>query len=159
MQGLYGAGAAATAPLGRNLPARREARSALQAGRVQAQRLQQVDAEVRAHEQAHIAAAGPYARSGPQYIYAVGPDGRLYAVGGSVAVDLKPVPGNPEATLRKARALLRAAFGPTQPSAADLRVAAAAYRLEMQARRELAREEAEAEGRRPQPGLQVNVLV
>ena len=109
------------------------------------ERLKNIDGRVRAHEQAHIASAGPYARSGPNYIYVIGPDGRLYAVGGSVSVDLRPIPGNPEATIRKARMVRRAALGPMQPSPQDLRIVAATYSLEMEARRELAREEAQEE--------------
>jgi hypothetical protein len=99
--------------------------------------LQSVDRRVRSHEQLHIALAGPYAESGASYITVRGPDGRSYAVGGSVQVDVRPVPGDPEATIRKARAIRRAAYGPMNPSAADMRVAAEAYRMEMQARREL----------------------
>ncbi len=110
------------------------------AERISIERLKRIDSQVRAHEQAHLVLLNGYARGGPHYIYAIGPDGRLYAVGGSVDVNLRSVPGNPEATLRKARILRRAAFGPMQPSAADLRVAAAAYRMEIEARRELAEE-------------------
>ena len=110
---------------------RRTARAAYQS------RLVSADARVRAHEAAHVAAAGPYATSGPQYQRVIGPGGRAYAVGGHVSVDLEPVPGNPEATLRKARALQRAAFAPGQPSSADMRVAAEAYRLEQEAQQEI----------------------
>jgi hypothetical protein len=103
-------------------------------------RLRSTDQEVRAHEQAHLAAADGYARGGPHYIYMVGPDGRLYAVGGSIDVDLSPVPGNPEATIRKARTIRRAAFSVMDPSSADLQIAARAYSMEMEAQRRLARE-------------------
>jgi hypothetical protein len=103
-------------------------------------RLQSRDAEVRAHEQAHMSAADGYARGGPHYSYIMGPDGRLYAVGGSIDVDLSPVPGNPEATIRKARIIRRAAFSAMDPSSADMQVAARAYALEMAAQRQLARE-------------------
>ncbi len=99
--------------------------------------LQQADAGVRAHEAAHMAAAGAYASGGASYIYARGPDGRLYAVGGSVRVNLSPVPGDPEATIRKAKALIQAAYAVGQPSAADIRVAAEAYQMEMQAQRQI----------------------
>jgi hypothetical protein len=106
-------------------------------------RLQSVDAEVRAHERAHMAAADGYARGGPHYNYIIGPDGKLYAVGGSIQVDLSPVPGNPEATIRKARIIRRAAYAVMDPSSADMQVAARAYRMEMQAQRELERERSE----------------
>jgi hypothetical protein len=101
--------------------------------------LQQADAGVRAHEAAHMAAAGAAASGGASYIYMRGPDGRMYAVGGSVSVNMSPVPGDPEATIRKARVLIQAAYAVGQPSAADLRVAAEAYEMEMQAQREMER--------------------
>jgi len=99
------------------------------------ERLKTIDAQVRAHEQAHMAALNGYARGAPQYTHIMGPDGRLYATGGNIDVDLRPIPGNPQATIRKARILRRAAYGPMQPSGPDMRIAAAAYRLEMEARR------------------------
>lgn len=100
------------------------------------------DAEVRAHEHAHMAAAGGVATSGPNYVYVRGPDGRLYAVGGEVSITSAPVPGNPEKTIEKAKKIRRAALAPANPSPQDMRVAAAATRLERQARSELTREKA-----------------
>ncbi|OQY31611.1 MAG: hypothetical protein B6241_13615, partial [Spirochaetaceae bacterium 4572_59] len=66
--------------------------------------------------------------SGIQLTTRRGPYGSNYAVGGSIKVDMAPVPGSPRATLDKAQAVLRAAFAPGNPSAADMRVAAEAYR-------------------------------
>ena len=100
--------------------------------------LKQRDAEVRAHEQAHVAAAAGNARGGPTYEYQTGPDGRQYAVGGSVALDISPVPGDPEATIEKAKAVRRAALAPAQPSSQDRAVAASASAMESEARTELA---------------------
>ncbi len=108
--------------------------------------LASADVRVKAHEATHIAIAGPYAEGAPQYIYAMGPDGTLYAVGGSVKVDVTPVPGDPQATLRKAEALMQAALGPGEPSAADMRIAAEAYRMAMEARREIEEESAGTPG-------------
>jgi hypothetical protein len=45
------------------------------------------DAEVKAHEQAHLAAAGPYANGAPTFEFQTVPDGRQYAVGGEVSID------------------------------------------------------------------------
>ena len=101
------------------------------------------DAEVRAHEAAHLAAAGPYANGAPTYEYQTGPDGRQYAVGGEVSIDTSPVPGNPEATVRKAQTIKRAALAPREPSAQDRQVAAQAAQLEAQARREVQAEKTE----------------
>ncbi len=97
--------------------------------------LQQTDQEVRAHEQAHKSVAGPYA--GPiSYETITGPDGREYAVGGSVQIDVSPVPNNPEATIRKMEVVERAALAPADPSPEDFAVARAA-----QAQRQIAQNE------------------
>lgn len=101
--------------------------------------LAQRDREVRAHEQAHLAVGGQYA--GPvSYDYQRGPDGRLYAIGGSVAIDIAPVPNDPDATLQKMQQVQRAALAPAEPSAQDLAVAAQAAQQAAEARAELAQE-------------------
>jgi SprA family protein len=92
------------------------------------------DREVRAHEKAHLMSLGGAAASGIRLTTQRGPDGEAYAVGGGIKADLSPVPGNPRATLDKARAVLRAAAAPGNPSAADMRVAADAYRMARDAR-------------------------
>jgi hypothetical protein len=99
--------------------------------------LRQRDHEVRLHEQAHLLAAGPYAKGAPSYTYQTGPDGQRYAVGGEVPIDLSAVPGNPQATLQKALTVRRAALAPTDPSEADQAVAAQATALAAQAQQEL----------------------
>ncbi len=104
------------------------------------------DREVRSHEQAHKAAAGPYAQGPPTYEYQTGPDGRRYAVGGEVRIDTSEVPGNPRATLVKAQTIKRAANAPKNPSAQDRQVAAQAAQMEAEARRELAELRAEESG-------------
>ena len=95
------------------------------------------DQEVRLHEKAHLAALGGYATTPAMYTTARGPNGETVAVGGAVGVDLSPVPGDPRATLRKARVILNAARAPGDPSAADMRVAAEAYRLAQSAQDDL----------------------
>lgn len=103
--------------------------------------LKRRDREVRAHEQAHLAAAGAYAKGGVQYTYQRGPDGKNYAVGGEVQIDTSPISGDPEATLRKADQIRRAANAPAQPSSTDRAVAAEAAAMATQARIELSREQ------------------
>lgn len=107
------------------------------------EQLKNRDREVRAHEQAHLAAAGSYARGGPRYDYESGPDRKRYAVGGEVSIDTSPVAGDPEATIRKAQVVRRAAQAPAEPSPQDRRVAAEAGRMEAQARQELSKERME----------------
>jgi hypothetical protein len=87
------------------------------------------DRSVKNHENTHLSVLGPYAASVVLYDTRTAPDGETIAVGGKIAVDLSEVSGDPEATLRKARTILNAASAPGSPSAADMRVAADAYRL------------------------------
>ncbi len=100
-------------------------------------KLAQTDQHVRAHEQAHLAASGGYAKGGPSFTYTRGPDGQLYATAGEVNIDTTPVQGDPEATIRKAETIKAAAQAPSDPSTQDRMVAAQATQMEIQARREL----------------------
>jgi len=97
------------------------------------------DRHVRAHEQAHLAAAGPFATSGASYSIVTGPDGKQYAVGGEVSLDTSPVSGDPKATIQKARVIEAAANAPSDPSSQDRAVAAAAAAMEQAAELELAK--------------------
>ncbi len=101
------------------------------------QRMKATDRKIRAHEQAHVSAAGAYARGGPSFSYQTGPDGMKYAVGGEVSIDTSTIPGDPEATIRKAQVIRAAALAPANPSGQDRSVAAAASKMEAHARQEL----------------------
>ncbi len=107
------------------------------------QELRARDQEVRAHENAHKAAAGGYATGGPTYTYQTGPDGKRYAIGGEVQIDTSEVPNDPEATIRKAQVIRRAALAPAEPSGQDQKVASQARAIENRARQELAKERRE----------------
>lgn len=96
------------------------------------------DAEVRAHEAAHIAAGGGLVSGSANYTYQTGPDGRQYAVGGEVSIDISAESGDPEATIRKMQRVRTAAMAPGDPSGQDFAVAAAAAQIEAEARAELA---------------------
>lgn len=109
------------------------------------------DREVRSHEQAHLTAAGPYAKGPPSFEYQTGPDGKRYAVGGEVQIDASRVPGNPQATLVKAQTVKRAAAAPANPSAQDRRVASQAVRIEAEARREIQEQRTEKQGQAGEP--------
>jgi len=98
--------------------------------------LQHRDKEVRAHELAH-ATAGGAATGSPSYTFEVGPDGKKYAVGGEVSVDLSSVPGDPQATIVKMQKVHAAALAPASPSAQDTRVAASATQKILAAQSEL----------------------
>lgn len=131
------AGAAASGESDRGTTSRREL-SYSDADLRRIRELQARDREVRAHERAHLAAAGPHAAGGVAYTFETGPDGRRYAVGGEVQIDTAPVAGDPAATLAKALQVQRAALAPAEPSAQDRRVAAEAAAMAAQARAELA---------------------
>lgn len=103
------------------------------------EKLKRRDTEVRAHEQAHVAAGGAYIKGGISYQYQKGPDGKMYAVGGEVSIDTSPVKGNPQATIAKMEVVKQAANAPADPSGADRSVAAAADQEEAQARGDLAK--------------------
>lgn len=112
-----------------------------QAEKQQINELKQRDLEVRAHEQAHASAGGQYASS-PQYEYGKGPDGRSYAVGGDVSIDVSKA-ATPEETIRKAQQVKAAALAPAEPSPQDLRVANEAVQMAAEARREISQEQVE----------------
>ncbi len=121
-------------------------------------RLKRRDREVRAHEQAHLAAAGAYAKGGPQFTFQKGPDGKNYAVGGEVQIDTSAVPGDPEATLRKAEQVRRAANAPASPSSQDRSVAADAAAMAIQARIEIAREQQGPESKKSNEDTSSNLV-
>ncbi|MFT7623945.1 MAG: hypothetical protein ACI9WU_003131 [Myxococcota bacterium] len=109
----------------------------------QVRELKTRDAEVRAHEAAHLGAAGGHANGGASYSYQEGPDGRRYAVGGEVSVSTSPVSGDPAATIQKARTIRAAAMAPANPSGQDRSVAAGATAMESKARAQMAEQRAE----------------
>lgn len=113
----------------------------------QVDELKKRDREVREHEQAHLAAAGQYARGGATFEYETGPDGHRYAVGGEVDIDASKIPDDPQGTIRKSQAIYRAAMAPADPSSQDRRVASQARQMQSEAQAELAeqrREETES---------------
>ncbi len=99
--------------------------------------LKQIDTKVRNHEMAHLAVGGAYITSGASFSYQKGPDGKNYAVGGEVGIDVSPVPGDPEATIRKMHQIRQAALAPGDPSPQDQKVAANAVSQSLKALSEL----------------------
>ena len=98
------------------------------------------DSEVRAHEAAHQSVAGSLGGSA-SFTYTTGPDGRQYAVGGEVPIDMSPG-GTPQETIARAQTIRAAALAPADPSGQDYAVAAKASQMESEARVEAAREAA-----------------
>jgi len=85
--------------------------------------LQKADQSVKAHELAHLAAAGGYAKGGASFSYQRGPDGQNYAIGGEVQVDTGKE-ATPAATIQKMQIIRQAALAPVDPSPQDQLVAA-----------------------------------
>jgi len=116
--------------------------------------LQTVDKEVRQHEMAHVAAGGSLVTSAAQFTYKTGPDGQQYAVAGEVGIDTSPVPGDPQATIDKMEKIKQAALAPASPSPQDLKVAAQAKAVILEAIGELttltAKQQAAESGSQPQ---------
>jgi hypothetical protein len=106
--------------------------------------LRQRDAEVRQHEAAHQAAGGAHA-GGASYTYQRGPDGKNYAVGGEVQVDVSRA-STPEATISKMDQIKAAALAPAEPSPQDQRVASLADAIKAQAQQELRQQPQEQGG-------------
>ncbi len=117
----------------------------------QVQELKARDREVRAHEQAHLSAAGHLPTSGPTFEYETGPDGQRYAVAGEVQVSI-PEGQTPEETLRNAEAGQRAASAPKEPSAQDRAVASRAAAMAQKARAEINRQRADVDAPRQAQG-------
>ncbi|MCZ6755557.1 MAG: putative metalloprotease CJM1_0395 family protein [Gemmatimonadetes bacterium] len=118
------------------------------------QELQVRDREVRAHEAAHQSAGGSVT-GGAKFTFVVGPDGRRYAVGGEVSIDVSAVPGEAEATIQKMQTVIRAALAPANPSSQDQAVAATARAIAASAQQQLSAEHAE-EGRDDREGTNIS---
>lgn len=100
------------------------------------------DLEVKAHEQAHIAAATGINVSAPSYDYQIGPDGKKYAAGGEVNISFVEG-GDPASDIAKAKIMKAAALAPAQPSSQDLSVARNAERIIAESKKELAEQQKE----------------
>ena len=107
------------------------------------QELELRDQEVRAHELAHKS-VGAGITSAATFTYQQGPDGKQYAIGGEVQIQITPG-STPEETVRKAKQVIAAATAPADPSAADMRAVGLASQMEQEARAEQTVTQLEAE--------------
>ncbi len=98
------------------------------------EKLKARDEEVKQHEQAHQR-AGAGITGQARYTYEAGPDGKQYAVGGSVPIDMSEE-DTPQATISKAEKIRRTALAPKDPSSQDMKVAQEASQMENEARAE-----------------------
>lgn len=80
-----------------------------------------------------MAAGAGLITRGASFTYETGPDGKRYAVGGEVGIDVSGG-RTPEETLAKAERIRAAALAPAEPSAQDRQVAAEADQMAAEAR-------------------------
>lgn len=106
----------------------------------QLRKLKGRDAGVRQHEQAHLSKGGSQVRGGASFEYQTGADGKQYAVGGEVQIDVSTSSGNPQETLAQLQQVRSAALAPADPSGQDLYVASEADRLSLAVRQEIQQE-------------------
>lgn len=84
------------------------------------EKFKQADANIRSHEQIHATIGQTTAPI--SYNYQQGPDGKMYAVGGSVRMDVS-IPDDPKAAAFKLDQIKKAALGPSDLSGADTTIA------------------------------------
>ena len=97
--------------------------------RVLLEKLRARDAMVRWHEAAHMLVAGGQADGLVQYTYQTGPDGRPYAIGGSVKISIISSPTSAEDAANQADTARRAAMANGTMSLQDMLVAMRAAEL------------------------------
>jgi hypothetical protein len=101
--------------------------------RAMLEKLKARDALVRGHENAHILSAGGQAGQA-QYTYQTGPDGKAYAIGGSVNISIVSSPTSPEQAAGQAQVAARAAMAAGEMSPQDMQVARRATEISARAR-------------------------
>lgn len=84
------------------------------------EKFKRTDAQIRSHEQIHASIG--HTTAPISYTYQQGPDGKMYAVGGSVRLDTS-IPDDPKAAAFKLDQISKAASGPVDSSGADNQIA------------------------------------
>ncbi len=86
-------------------------------------KFKKVDMDVRSHEQTHATIG--ITTTPISYNYQKGPDGKMYAVGGSVRLDTS-IPKDPKMAMEKLDRIKDAVTGVDKPSGADMAISTAA---------------------------------
>jgi len=102
--------------------------------------LQSRDSEVRAHESAHQSGGG--ATGAASFSYQQGPDGKMYAIGGEVSINIQ-TGSTPQETIANAKAVMSSALAPADPSGQDQAVASSAAMMIVKAEQQIARQKQE----------------
>lgn len=84
------------------------------------EKFKQTDAKIRSHEQVHASIG--HTTTPISYNYQQGPDGKMYAVGGSVRFDTS-IPNDSQSAIFKLDQLQKAATAVGEPSSADTTIA------------------------------------
>ena len=93
------------------------------------EKFKNMDAKVRAHEQTHASLTNT--TTPIQYNYQMGPDGKMYAVGGSVRLDTS-IPNDPKAAINKLDSLISSSTSSgLSMSEADSNIAISANLMKM----------------------------
>jgi len=83
------------------------------------EKFKKTDLDIRSHEQAHATIG--VTTSPISYNYQQGPDGKMYAIGGSVRLDTS-IPDDPKAAMEKMDRIKDAVTGVDNPSGADMAI-------------------------------------
>jgi|GEM_PF-1114383 len=102
--------------------------------------LKKRDKEVKNHEAAHTGNPELQTIGTPSYSYVLGPDGKMYAVGGEVTISTGRI-SDPQDALRKAAALKKASLSSDNPSSADLAAASSASQMETEALQQIKKDD------------------
>jgi hypothetical protein len=99
------------------------------------EKFEQRDAEVKAHELAHQTNSGGLAGAA-SYTYQQGPDGKMYAIGGSVPITFKSG-STPQESIKNAKAIASATTSPDAPSSRDFSLLSSAKMMQLKAEQQL----------------------
>ncbi len=125
--------------------------------KTQVAKLKSIDAEVRAHEMAHVSAGGGLTGA-VTYSYTKGPDNKMYAIAGEVSISMKEG-RTPQESIAIARQIQAAAMAPSDPSPQDYKVAASAMQMEIKARADLLKEEAKEKSQEKEDKTKENLSI
>ena len=112
--------------------AKSDASGRLQQDTVDIQKLDQPGTDIGRYERSHLAVAGMAIRGGPHHEYRLGSDGRVYALGGEVSLDLNTGTGNSQKSLAKMEQGRRAELVPANRLAIDDQRVAVLARYDVQ---------------------------
>lgn len=91
-------------------------------------KFKKIDSNIRAHEQTHASLANT--TTPISYTYQMGPDGKMYATGGNVRLDVS-IPNDPKAAMAKLDKIQKSAVANSDMSGADATISIGANLMKM----------------------------